>query len=59
MKKQYTTPSLKALKLQLGNMIATSIPVSGETDAEARSKAFWGETIFDEPEEDDEEETLF
>ena len=56
MTKQYTTPNLKVLKLQLGNMIAASIPVSGETDDEARSKAFWGETLFDEP---DEEETSF
>lgn len=56
MKKQYFTPSLDAVKFHTANMIATSIPVKGETDDEARSKKFWGPTMFDE--EKNEEETI-
>ena len=54
MKKQYLKPSLDAVKFHTANMIAASIPVNGETDDEARSKAFWGETLFDDEEESDE-----
>lgn len=59
MRKQYLTPSLIATRMQLANMVATSIPTTGTTDDEARSKSFWGESIFDEEELKEEEETIF
>ena len=55
MKKQYSAPTLETALLRLANTIATSIPVSGETDDEARSKKFWGPTMFDEEEEETED----
>lgn len=59
MKKQYSTPSIKTTKLQTVNMLAASVPVSGTTDDEARSKKFWGETLFDEEDEETEDDGLF
>ena len=53
MKKQYTAPNILALNIQATNLMSTSVPVSGETDDEARSSKFWGKSIFDEPEEED------
>ena len=55
MKKQYITPSLEPLPLRSATIIATSIPVKGESDTEARSREFWGESIFED--NNDEEET--
>lgn len=60
MRKQYLTPSFIATRIQLANMIAASIPVDGTTDDEARSNKFWGKSIFDEEEpEDEEQKSLF
>ena len=59
MRKQYLTPSLIATRIQLANMIAASIPVDGTTDDEARSKKFWGPTMFDEEEEDTPNDSWF
>ena len=59
MKKQYITPSLDAVKFHTANMIATSIPVDGTTDDEARSKKFWGTTMFDEEEEEEVTDSWF
>lgn len=58
MKKQYSTPSIKTTKLQTVNMLAASVPVGGTTDDEARSKNFWGKSIFDDT-EDEEYDGLF
>ncbi len=59
MKKQYSTPSISATTLQTTNMLATSVPVGGTTDDEARSNKFWGETLFDEEDEETEDDGLF
>lgn len=59
MKKQYSTPSISATTLQATNMLATSVPVGGTTDDEARSNKFWGETLFDEEDEETEDDGLF
>lgn len=54
MKSKYIAPTLMVLSVQTDKMIAASLPISKEeTDDEARSKAFWGETLFDEPDDED------
>lgn len=40
-------------------MLATSVPVGGTTDDEARSNKFWGKSLFDEEEEEIEDDGLF
>ena len=53
MKKTYISPSVEIIRLTPVNIIATSnIGVSGETDEDARSREFWGMTIFDDSNED-------
>lgn len=52
MKKTYFTPTFEIIRLQSAGMMAASIPIKGETDAEARSREFWGMTIFDDSNED-------
>ena len=48
MKKTYISPSVEIIRLTPANIIA----VSGETDEDARSREFWGMTIFDDSNED-------
>lgn len=55
MKKQYHTPSINTMMLHTVNLLATSVPVSGTTDDEARSRKFWGKSMFEEQEDDTEE----
>ena len=55
MKRQYITPSLVTVRLQAANMMATSLPIKDETDDEARSKKFWGPSMFDEEETEENE----
>lgn len=55
MKKLYSTPLVDVHSLRLVNTVATSLPVTGTTDDEARSSSYWGETLFDQ--EEPEEET--
>lgn len=61
MKKQYISPTAEPLKMQPASLIATSIPVKGESDTEARSREFWGNSIFEDsaPSEDDETDSWF
>lgn len=56
MKKLYNTPHIEMTKLLLANIAATSVPVSGETDDEARSNKYWGKAPW-EGEDDEEQET--
>ncbi len=58
MKSKYIAPTLLTIGFQSGKMIAASLPISTEdSDDEARSNAFWGETLFDES--DNEDASLF
>ena len=59
MKKHYFTPTLESVRLRFGSTIAASLPVSGDTDDEARSRSYWGETLFDEDEEETEDIPIF
>lgn len=61
MKKQYISPTAESLKMQPASLIATSIPVKGESDTEARSREFWGNSIFEDtnPSEDGETDSWF
>lgn len=56
MKKTYISPALMAIKLDSNtNMCVNSLPINTEDPGGASqlSKAFWGETIFDDTEEED------
>ena len=53
MKKQYIAPCFEAIEIKPAQIMAASVSISGETDAEARSKQFWGSSIFDEKEEEE------
>ena len=48
MKKTYTSPTIELYAIHSAGIMATSIPVKGESDVEARSRDFWGL-----PEDDD------
>lgn len=54
MKKTYFTPTFEIIRLQSAGMMAASIPIKGETDAEARSREFWGTSLTDDTNDEEE-----
>lgn len=56
MKKVYVTPALVAARIQCQSMMVTSVPVTGETDDEARSRKYWGKAPWETSDEEEETE---
>ena len=59
MKKAYLAPTLEIIRLQSASMMAASIPIKGETDAEARSREFWGTSLTDDTNNEEENTGLW
>ena len=54
MKKTYFTPTFEIIRLQSAGMMAAIIPIKGDTDAEARSREFWGTSLIDDTNDEEE-----
>ena len=54
MKKQYIAPCFEAIEIKPAQIMAASVSISGETDAEARSREFWGTSLTDDTNDEEE-----